>query len=103
MVPHTHTHNRVTSNIGPQHQGGGLTRGQAHLLCVLLVRGGPPQVLRPHLDLQLLADLAADPLPLLVQTLLDAGLREVCALVQTQLLQHRKPAGVALYHGHKGR
>lgn len=69
---------------------------RVHLLGVPLVGGGPAQVLRALLDLQLLADLPADPLAVLIQALLHAGVGEVGALVQTKLLEHRQPTGVAL-------
>lgn len=43
------------------------------LLSISLVSRRPAQVLGSFLDLQLLADLSADPLALLVQKLLDIG------------------------------
>lgn len=65
-------------------------------MCVPLVSRGATQVLRTLLDLQLLPDLPADPLPLLVQELLNARVGEVGVLVQTELLQNRQPAWVTL-------
>lgn len=65
-------------------------------MCVPLVSRGAAQVLRTLLDLQLLPDLPADPLPLLVQELLNARVGEVGVLVQTELLQNRQPVWVTL-------
>ena len=92
-----------TSSSGPWGGGpGGPGRvTPAHLLCVSLVGRGPAQVLGALLDLQLLADLPADPLALLVQELLDAGVREVRVLVQTELLQNGQPSRVTLGGGEK--
>lgn len=59
-----------------------------HLLGVPLVSGGPAEVLGPLFDLQLLADLPAYSLTVLVQPLLHAGVREIRVLVQTELLEH---------------
>lgn len=69
---------------------------RVHLLGIPFVGGGPAQILRPLLDLQLLADLPAYPLTVLVQALLHTAVREVRVLVQTELLEHRQPAGISL-------
>lgn len=69
---------------------------RVHLLALPLVRDGPAQILRALLDLQLLADLPADPLAVLVQPLLHAGVREVRVLVQAELLEHRQAIRVGL-------
>lgn len=69
---------------------------RVHLLAFPLVRDGPAQILRALLDLQLLADLPADPLAVLVEALLHAGVREVRVLVQAELLQHRQAIWVGL-------
>lgn len=77
-----------------------LTLGAAelgvHLLGIPLVSGSPAQILSALLDLQLLADLPADPLSVLVQALLHTWVWEVRVLVQTELLEHRQPTWVTL-------
>lgn len=46
---------------------------RVNLLGISLVRRGPAQILCTLLDLQLLTDFPADPLTVLIQTLLHAG------------------------------
>lgn len=77
----------------------GAAQLRVDLLDIPLVRGGPAQILRALLDLQLLPDLPADPLAVLIQALLHATVGEVGVLVQTELLEHRQPIGISLKRG----
>lgn len=69
---------------------------RSDLLSISLICCGSTQVLGALFDFQLLADLPADLLALLIQELLHAGVREIRVLVQTELLQNRQPTWVAL-------
>lgn len=74
-----------------------------HLLGIPLVGSGPAQILCTLLDLQLLADLSADLLAVLIQPLLHTGVWKVWVLVQTELLEHWQPVCVTLKKGKKRR
>ena len=62
----------------------------------LLVRGHLTQVLRSLLDLELLADLAADLLLDFVQLLLHHGVRQVQVVAQAQPLGNQLAPGITL-------
>lgn len=74
----------------------GTAQLRVHLLGISFDGGGSAEVLGSLFDLQLFADLPADPLPVLIQALLHTGVREVRVLVQAELLQYRQPARIGL-------